>query len=62
MSQFWQGMLTLVAFWTLLIFAAPGIAEWMAEHLERLARMLRRHATAMRAAYAAYAESWKKQA
>ena len=56
-----KGLSILGALWLFFILAIPGITDWMAESMERLAGLLRRHATAMRAAYAAYAESWREQ-
>ena len=56
-----KGLSILGALWLFFILAIPDITVWMAEGLEHWATLLRRHATAMRAAYAAYAESWRER-
>ena len=56
------GFLTLLAaLWFTVTLLTPGLTDWAAEWLENWARLLRRHAAAMRAAYAAYAASWREQ-
>ena len=65
MTEAWSviawGLSVIGGLWLFFILTVPGITVWMAEILEHWATLLRRHATAMRAAYAAYAESWREQ-
>jgi hypothetical protein len=61
MTEFY-GLALLIALPVLILFYAPDITDLTAGALEGSARILRRHATAMRAAYAAYGASWKEQA
>jgi hypothetical protein len=56
-----KGISLLASLWLFFILAIPGITVWMAQILESWAGILRRHATAMRAAYVAYGASWKEQ-
>ena len=44
-----------------MIFGWPWLVDQMAGTLEKSAGLLRRHAIAMRAAYTAYAKSWKTE-
>ena len=56
------GVALLAALPVLILFYALYITDLTAGALESTALILRRHATAMRAAYAAYLLSWREQA
>jgi hypothetical protein len=42
-----------------MVFGWPWLVDQIAATFERTAGLLRRHATAMRAAYRAYTEAWR---
>ena len=58
---YFYGIVLLVALPLAILFYSPYITDLTAGALEGSVRILRRHANAMRAAYAAYAASWKQQ-
>jgi hypothetical protein len=58
MTQFY-GLALLIALPVLILAYSPHLTDLTAGALEGSARILRRHATAMRAAYAAYGASWR---